>query len=137
MTQLTENLTVWELWYFKAVNQLSWRAFSSSYSTYNCYSPDRRVKVDLTRHPKFPLAFGERSFPTLSWQSVFFIGGRNLRNRRKLLTCCKSLTNGRMTKFWQNVMVNAQKCTDNRTAVTKTENGRCVMTTTHMTIGQA
>jgi len=23
MTQLTENLTVWELWYFKAVNQLS------------------------------------------------------------------------------------------------------------------
>jgi len=43
MTQLTENLTVWELWYFKAVNQLSWRAFSSSYSPYNCYSPDRWV----------------------------------------------------------------------------------------------
>ena len=34
MTQLTKNLTVWEL-YFKAVDQLSWRAFSSF------YSPDR------------------------------------------------------------------------------------------------
>ena len=31
MTQLTKNLTVWEL-YFKAVDQLSWRAFSSAYS---------------------------------------------------------------------------------------------------------
>jgi hypothetical protein len=60
MTQLTENLTVWELWYFKAVNQLSWRTFSSSYSPYNCYS-----KVVLARHLKFPLAFGERLFPTL------------------------------------------------------------------------
>jgi hypothetical protein len=35
-------LTVWELCCFKAY-QLSWRAFSSSYSHYNCYSPDRRV----------------------------------------------------------------------------------------------
>jgi hypothetical protein len=51
-------LTVWELWYFKAY-QLSWRAFSSSYSHYNCYSPDGEYKVDLTCHPKFSLAFEE------------------------------------------------------------------------------
>ena len=60
------QLTVWELWYFKAVNQLSWRVFSSS------YSPVRhtgKYKVDLTRHPKVQLAFGERSFPIL--QSPF------------------------------------------------------------------
>jgi len=57
MTQLTENLTVWELWYFKAVNQLSWRAFSSSYSPYNCYSPPE-ISTRLWR-------VGERSFPTL------------------------------------------------------------------------
>ena len=53
MTQLTENLTVWELWYFKAV---------ASYRGERFQIPTRHTgeyKVDLTRHPKFPLAFGE------------------------------------------------------------------------------
>jgi hypothetical protein len=53
MTQLTENLTVWQLWYFKAV---------TSYRGTRFQVPTRQTgeyKVDLTRHPKFPLAFGE------------------------------------------------------------------------------
>ena len=53
MTQLTENLTVWELWYFKAV---------TSYHGERFQVPTRQTgeyKVDLTRHPKFLLAFGE------------------------------------------------------------------------------
>jgi hypothetical protein len=57
--QLTEHLTVWELWYFKAV---------ASYRGKRFHVPTRQTceyKVDLTRHLKFPLAFGERSFPTL------------------------------------------------------------------------
>ena len=68
MTQLTENLTVWELWYFKAVNQLPWRAFSSSYSPCNCYSPDRRVQSGSYSPPEISTHLwrvGERLFPTL------------------------------------------------------------------------
>ena len=59
MTQLTENLTVWELWYFKAV---------TSYRGERFQVPTRQTseyKVDLTPHLKFPLAVGEQSFPTL------------------------------------------------------------------------
>ena len=59
---LTEHLTVWELWYFKAV---------TSYRGKRFHVPTRQTSeynVDLTRHPKFPLAFGERSFPTLHMQ---------------------------------------------------------------------
>ena len=59
MTQLTENLTVWQLWYFKAVTNYRGKHFQLSTRQTGEY------KVDLTRHPKFPLAFGERSFPTL------------------------------------------------------------------------
>jgi hypothetical protein len=53
MTQLTENLTVWELWYFKAVTSYRGKRFQV---------PTRQTgeyKVDLTRHSKFPLTFGE------------------------------------------------------------------------------
>ena len=53
MIQLTENLTVWELWYFKAVTSYRGKRFQA---------PTRQTgeyKVDFTRHPKFPLAFGE------------------------------------------------------------------------------
>ena len=62
--QLTEHLTVWELWYFKAV---------TSYRGKRFHVPTRQTseyKVDLTRHPKFPLAFGELSsgrFPHCLW----------------------------------------------------------------------
>ena len=51
--QLTENLTVWELWYFKAVNQLSWRAFSSSYSPYNLLARLASIKWILLATPNF------------------------------------------------------------------------------------
>jgi hypothetical protein len=44
--QLTENLTVWELWYFKAV---------TSYRGERFQVPTGEYKVDLTRHPKFSL----------------------------------------------------------------------------------
>jgi hypothetical protein len=74
MTQLTENLTVWELWYFKAVNQLSWRAFSSSYSLYNCYSPDQRVwyqgPVSILVFYRFYLIQWNLSKQNLRWTSV-------------------------------------------------------------------
>ena len=53
MTQLTENLTVWQLWYFKAVTSYRGKPFQV---------PTRQTgeyKVDLTRHPKFPLDIGE------------------------------------------------------------------------------
>ena len=53
MTQFTENLTVWQLWYFKAVTSYRGKRFQV---------PTRQTgeyKVDLTRHPKFPLAFDE------------------------------------------------------------------------------
>jgi hypothetical protein len=46
MTQLTENLTVWQLWYFKAVTSYRGKRFQV---------PTRQTgeyKVDLTRHPK-------------------------------------------------------------------------------------
>ena len=51
MTQLTENLTVWVLSYFIA---------ATSYRGERFQVPTRQTgeyKVDLTRHPKFPLAF--------------------------------------------------------------------------------
>ena len=47
--QLTENINVWELWYFKAV---------TSYRGERFQVPTRQTgeyKVDFTRHPKFPL----------------------------------------------------------------------------------
>jgi hypothetical protein len=63
MTQLTENLTVWELWYFKAVNQLSWRAFSSSYSPYNLLARLASIKWILLATRNF--------YSTLvSWRAV-------------------------------------------------------------------
>jgi hypothetical protein len=51
--QLTENLTVWELWYFKAVTRYRGERFQV---------PTRQTgeyKVDLIRQLKFPLAFSE------------------------------------------------------------------------------
>ena len=53
MTQLTEHLTVWELWYFKAVTRYRGKRFQV---------PTRQTgeyNVALTRHPIFPLAFGK------------------------------------------------------------------------------
>jgi hypothetical protein len=45
------------------------QAFSSSYVLYTRLTTVTRqtgeYKVDFTRHPKFPLAVGEQSFPTM------------------------------------------------------------------------
>ena len=66
MTQLTEHLNVWELWYFKAVTSYRGKCFQVPTRLTTVTRQIGEYKVDLTRHPKFPLAFGERSFPTLS-----------------------------------------------------------------------
>jgi hypothetical protein len=66
MTQLTENLTVWELWYLKAVTSYRGERFQVPTRLTTVTRQTDEYKVDLTRHPKFPLALGERSFPTLS-----------------------------------------------------------------------
>ena len=65
MTQLTENLTVWQLGYFKAVTSYRGKHFHvpTRLTTVTCQISE--YKVDLTRHLKFPLPFGEQSFPTL------------------------------------------------------------------------
>jgi hypothetical protein len=65
MTQLTENLTVWELWYFKAVTSYRGKCFQVPTHLATVTRQTDEYKVDLTRHPKFPLNVGERSFPTL------------------------------------------------------------------------
>jgi len=63
MTQLTENLAVWELWYFKAVTSCRGECFQVPTRLTTVTRQTGEYKVDLTRHPKFPV--GERSFPTL------------------------------------------------------------------------
>jgi hypothetical protein len=64
--QLTEHLTVWELWYFKAVTSYRGKRFHVPTRLTTVTRQTCEYKVDLTRHLKFPLAkFGERSFPTL------------------------------------------------------------------------
>ena len=66
---INRNLTVWELWYFKTVNQLSRPAFSSSYSPYNCYSPvlllARPTSIKWILLATRIWRVGERSFPAL------------------------------------------------------------------------
>ena len=59
MTQLTENLTVWELWYFKAVTSYRGEHFQVPTRLTTVTRQTGEYKVDLTRHQKFPLAFGE------------------------------------------------------------------------------
>ena len=59
MTQLTENLTVWQLWYFKAVTSYRGKRFQVPTRLRTVTRQTGEYKVDLTRHPKFPLAFGE------------------------------------------------------------------------------
>ena len=59
MTQLTENLTVWELWYFKAVTSYSGKRFQVPTRLTTVTRQSNEYTVDLTRHPKFPFAFGE------------------------------------------------------------------------------
>jgi hypothetical protein len=59
MTQLTENLTVWELWYFKAITSYRGERFQVPTRLTIVTRQTGEYKVDLTRHPKFPLAFGE------------------------------------------------------------------------------
>ena len=66
MTQSTENLTVWEL-YFKAVTNYRGERFQVPTRLTTVTRQTGEYKVDLIRHPKFPLAFGERSFPTLDY----------------------------------------------------------------------
>ena len=85
MTQLTEDLTVWELWYFKAV---------TSYRGERFQVPTRQTgeyKVDLTRHPKFLLAFGELTsgrFPHWKWRYMWKLWlGVSVINEI-LLMCC-------------------------------------------------
>ena len=63
--QLTEHLTVWELRYFKAVTSYRGKRFDVPTRLTTVTRQTSEYKVDLTRHLKFPLAFGERSFPTL------------------------------------------------------------------------
>jgi hypothetical protein len=59
MTRLTENLTVWELWYFKAVTSYSGEGFQVPTRLTTVTRQTGEFKVDLTRRPKFPRAFGE------------------------------------------------------------------------------
>ena len=57
--QLTEHLTVWELRYFKAVTSYRGKRFDVPTRLTTVTRQTSEYKVDLTRHPKFPLAFGE------------------------------------------------------------------------------
>ena len=57
--QLTENLTVWELWFFKAVTSYCGERVQVTTRLTTVTRQTGKYKVDLTRHPKFPLAFGE------------------------------------------------------------------------------
>jgi hypothetical protein len=57
--QLTEHLTVWELWYFKAATSYRGKRFHVSTRLTTGTRQTSEYKVDLTRHLKFPLAFGE------------------------------------------------------------------------------
>jgi hypothetical protein len=57
--QLTEHLTVWELWYFKAVTSYRGKRFHVPTRLTTVTHQTSEYKVDLTLHPKFPLAFGE------------------------------------------------------------------------------
>ena len=59
MTQLTENLTVWQLWYFKDVTSYRGKRFQVPTRLTTVTRQTGEYKVDLTRHPKFALAFGE------------------------------------------------------------------------------
>ena len=59
--QLTENLTVWQLWHFKAVTSYRGKHFQvpKFLLALRLTRQTGEYKVDLTRHPKFLLAFGE------------------------------------------------------------------------------
>jgi hypothetical protein len=57
--QLTEHLTVWELWYFKAVTSYRGKRFHVPTRLTTVTRQTSEYKVDLTRHLKFPLAFCE------------------------------------------------------------------------------
>ena len=61
------QLTVWELWYFKAVTSYRGKCFQVPTRLTTVTHQIGEYKVDLTRHPKFPRRVGERSFPTLPW----------------------------------------------------------------------
>ena len=65
MTQLTENLTVWELWYFKAVTSYRGERFQVPTRLTTVTRQNGEYKVDLTRHPKFPLVFAVVSHTVL------------------------------------------------------------------------
>jgi hypothetical protein len=57
MTQLTENLTVWQIRYFKAVTSYRGKRFQVPTRLTTVTRQTGEYKVDLT--------VGERSFPTL------------------------------------------------------------------------
>ena len=70
MTQLTENLTVWKLWYFKALTSYRGERFQVPTRLTTVTRQTGEYKVDLTCHPKFPFAFGELAsgrFPHCIW----------------------------------------------------------------------
>jgi hypothetical protein len=64
MTQLTENLTVWQLWYFKAVTSYRGKRFQVPTRLTTVTRQTGEYKVDLTRHPIFFHS------PLASWQAV-------------------------------------------------------------------
>ena len=72
MTQLTENLTVWELWYFKAVTSYRGERFQVPALLTTVTRQTGEYKVDLTRHPKFPIASGELARAVVSHTDLFF-----------------------------------------------------------------
>jgi hypothetical protein len=53
MTQLTENLTVWQLLYFKAVTSYRGKRFQVPTRLTTVTRQTGEYKEDLTRHPKF------------------------------------------------------------------------------------
>jgi hypothetical protein len=77
--QLTENLTVWELWYFKAVTSYRGERFQVPTRLTTVTRQTGEYKVDLTRHPKFLLAFGELAsgrFPHCDDITISYIWSR-------------------------------------------------------------
>ena len=55
---------------FKAVTSYRGKYFQVPTRLTTVTRQTGEYKVDLTCHPRFPLAFGERSFPTLHIQCI-------------------------------------------------------------------
>ena len=75
MTQLTEHITVWQLWYFKAVTSYRRTRFQVPTRLTTVTRQTGEYNVDLTRHPKFPLAFGELAsgrFPHCKTNTIMY-----------------------------------------------------------------